>query len=130
MSFLLFLSILGVRVFYCSTQYLEHTSWCIQVGGRCFYLKNSAWLQNIVLVVWHHLFIQLFTFSFLVSPSQLQKRKSVSRKEGRLDKRLGKTWGYKNKINEKRLLSDPFSGPQKLFPLSLLCGLPVTKSPF
>ena len=36
-------------------------------------------------------FIRLFTFSFLVSPSQLQKRKSAPRNDGRLEERLGTT---------------------------------------
>ena len=34
---------------------------------------------------------RLFTFPFLVSPSQLQKRKSAPRNDGRLEERLGTT---------------------------------------
>ena len=39
--------------------------------------------------------------------------------QSRLEKRLGMTWGYKNKINDKRLLYDPISGTWTSFPLSL-----------
>ena len=71
---------------------------------------------------------RLFTFSFLVSPSLLQKRKSAPRNDGCLEERLWTTWGYENKINEKRLLSDSISGTQKSFPLSLHPGASTDNS--
>ena len=45
----------------------------------------GTWLMRGTQAKQKQLFIRLFTFSFLVSPSQLQKQKSVPRNDGRLD---------------------------------------------
>ena len=47
--------------------------------------------------------------------------------DGCLEKWLGTTWGYKNKLNEKRLLSHAILGILNSFPLSLLVSLIIPK---
>ena len=98
------------------------SQWCYSAFKHFSRLFTQAEIVETTFVVSCFSDIQKETTLFLVSTSQLQKWKSAPRNDSRLEKRLGTTWGYKNKINEKQLLSNPISGTRKSFPLSLQTG--------
>ena len=86
-------------------------------------MLHSAWVKRDLQVKKKWLFIQLFSFSFLVSPSQFRKKELAPRngtqrlsfkETTRNDLRK-----QKNKRNKKQPGTDAISGTQKSFPLSL-----------
>ena len=117
-----------VTVNLCLFTQLQFSIKCLQLLSGIATYKDILTRGQVIWVVLHPCQGINIQFSFLVSPSQLQKRNPAPRYDGLLEEQLGTTWGYKNKINEKRLLSDPVSGTQKLFPLSLVWGSKKSKS--